>query len=345
MTTDARKLTIAADATILEALRVIDDGGASIAFVVDEVGRVIGSVTDGDLRRALLAGAALDGRCLTHAMRRGFVYVTAETGRAEVLDLMRARQVEQIPILDTDGRLCGLHTVQEFIAPAQRPNAAVILAGGLGTRLQPLTESIPKPMIRVAGRPILERLVLHLMSHGIRRFYLSVNYLAHVIEEHFGDGSRFGCTIAYLREDKPLGTGGPLSLLPDLETPVLVANGDLVTQCDVGRMLSFHEAGDYVATFGLRPYTVAIPFGVASVRGDRLVDLREKPTERMLINAGIYVLSPCAVALVPKDVHYPITDLFSRLVSEGRPVGAHVVQDDWLDVGQHEELRRARGDA
>ena len=345
MSTDARQLTIEADATLIAALRVIDDGGASIAFVVDDVGRVIGSVTDGDVRRALLGGASLDERCLTRTMRREFVSVTAGTGRAEVLDLMRARQVEQIPILDAEGRLCGLHTVQELIAPARRRNAAMILAGGLGTRLHPLTETIPKPMIRVAGRPILERLVLHLMSHGIRRFFLSVNYLAHVIEEHFGDGTHFGCTIEYLREAKPLGTGGPLSLLPELEDPVLVVNGDLVTQCDVGHMLTFHEANDYVATFGLRPYSVAIPFGVATVRGDRLVGLREKPTERMLINAGIYVLSHCAVAMVPKDVEYPITDLFSRLVAEGRPVGAHVVQDDWLDVGQHDELRRARGDA
>jgi NDP-sugar pyrophosphorylase family protein len=187
--------------------------------------------------------------------------------------------------------------------------------------------------------------VLHLMGHGIRRIFLSVNYLANVIEAHFGDGTRFGCTISYLREDEPLGTGGPLSLLPTPDDAVLVVNGDLVTQCDVGRMLAFHAAGDYVATFGLRPYSVEIPFGVATVHGDRLVELREKPTERMLINAGIYVLSPRAIAMVPARCAYPITDLIAQCLTEGLPVGAHLVEDDWLDVGRPDELRKARGEA
>jgi dTDP-glucose pyrophosphorylase len=336
-------LTISTDATILEALRAIEGGGEAIVFVRDGSGRIIGTLTDGDIRRAILRGAELDSRSIPGTMRRDFVWAAPETGRAEVLDLMRARQIEQIPVLDAGGRLCGLHTMRQLISMALRPSVVVILAGGRGSRLHPITETIPKPMVSVAGRPILERLILHLMSCGFRRFALSVNYLAQVIEDHFGDGSRFGCEISYLREQTPLGTGGPLSLLPRPELPVLVLNGDLVTQADVGRMLDFHAAGDFTATFGVRPYSVEVPYGVAEVEGDRLVALREKPTQRMLINAGIYVLAPEAVALVPPGREFPMTALFDTLLAEGRPVGAHVLQDEWLDVGRPDELRRARG--
>ena len=221
-----------------------------------------------------------------------------------------------------------------------------ILAGGRGTRLAPLTESTPKPMVKVAGRPILERLVLHLMSAGIRTFHISVNYLAHQIEDHFGNGDRFGCAIHYLREQIPLGTGGPLSLLdPVPESPVIVLNGDLVTQCDVGRMIDTHERSGYAATFGVRPYSIQIPYGVAEVDGDRLMKVHEKPVQRMMINSGIYVLSAKAISMVPKGASYPITDLFGECLTQGIAVGAHIVSDDWIDVGQIDELRRARGDA
>jgi dTDP-glucose pyrophosphorylase/CBS domain-containing protein len=338
------RLIVPIGATLLEALRAIDAGAESIAFVADESGRIVGSLSDGDVRRALLAGAALEDRSLPATMRRDFAFVTPEVGRAEVLDLMRARDVGQLPILDAQGRLCGLHSVGQMISRAERPNCAVILAGGRGTRLYPITETIPKPMVAVAGRPILERLILHLMSHGIRRIYLSVNYLAHMIEEHFGNGSRFGCTIEYLREPQPLGTGGPLSLLdPCPSEPVLVLNGDLVTQCDLGRMIDVHAAGGFVATIGLRPYEVDIPFGVAAVEEGRLIALHEKPVERRLINAGLYVLSPEAVRMVPDGRSYPITELFGRCLAEGRHVGAHVIEDEWLDVGRPEELRKANG--
>jgi dTDP-glucose pyrophosphorylase len=338
-------LLIDADATILDALRAIDAGAEAILFVCDQSRRIIGALTDGDVRRAILRGAAVDSRSLREAMRPDFVWVPPHTGRAEVLDIMRARQIGQVPVLDEEGRLCGLHTMRQMISVAERPNRGLLLAGGRGTRLHPITATVPKPMVTVAGRPILERLVLHLMSCGIRRFTLSVNYLAHVIEEHFGDGSRFGCEIEYLRESEALGTGGPVSLLqPPPSIPLLVLNGDLVTQCDVGRLLDFHVDGGYAATLGVRPHAVEVPFGVAVVDGDRLIGLREKPTERMLINAGVYVLSPEAIGLAPPRREYPITELFERCLQEDLPVGAHFLQEDWLDVGRPEELRRARGE-
>lgn len=340
-----QRLCVAADATLLDALRTIDSGGEAIVFVCDVGGRVVGSLTDGDVRRAILKGASLEARCLPGTMRRDFVWVGPDTGRAEVLDLMRARQIGQIPVLDEQGRLIGIHTVGALLTPRERPHPVVIMAGGRGTRLYPLTETLPKPMLKVAGRPILERLILHLMGCGFRQFHIAVNYLAEVIEDHFGDGSRFGCAITYLREERPLGTGGPLSLLDPLpELPLVAVNGDLVTQCDVGGLLDFHTQGGHAATFGVRPYHVSVPFGVAEVSGTKLIRIREKPTEQLLINAGIYALSPSALRLVPRGEDYPITELFNRCIAEGMTVGAYLVEDDWIDVGRPDDLRRAQGD-
>lgn len=338
-------LLVPDDATLYEALRVLEGGAQSIAFVCDANQRVVGSLSDGDIRRALLAGARLDSRCLPANMNRNFAFARTGTGRAEVLDVMRARDIGQLPILDDEGRLCGLHTVGQIITQSPRPNWAFILAGGLGTRLAPLTASVPKPMVLVAGRPILERLILHLMSHGIRNFFLSVNHLAHIVEDHFKDGSHLGCRIEYLRESLPLGTGGSLSLIEEIPAdPLLVVNGDLLTQCDIGQLLNFHAAGGYAATLAVRPHTVPIPFGVAQVDGDRLVSLAEKPSIHMLINAGVYVLSPDALRLVPKGVEHPITELFDTCLSRGLDVGVHTLEHEWLDVGRHEDLKRARGD-
>jgi dTDP-glucose pyrophosphorylase/predicted transcriptional regulator len=336
-------LVVDVRASLLEAIEGIERGGQGIAFVANEDRRILGSLTDGDIRRMLLAGMAVQAHCLEQAMCRTFVSVSAETGRAEVLDLMRARGINQLPVLDGHGRLCGLHTLKQMITPAKRPNMAVILAGGRGTRLYPLTDHTPKPMVTVAGRPILERLVLHLMSCGIHHIYISVNYLAHVIEDHFGDGSRFGCSIHYLREQVPLGTGGPLALLDPRPTlPIIVMNGDLVMQCNIGRMLDVHQARASMVTCGLRPYAINIPFGVATVQDDRIVAVREKPSESFLVNAGVYVLSPEAIDLIPPNVEFPITDLFTQCLERQLPVGAHVLEEEWIDVGRHEELRKAR---
>jgi len=338
------EMIVRPDGTLLEGLRAINEGRCGIAFVCDAAGRVVGTVADGDIRRALLAGKTLDSHCLKSTMRSDFVAVDQSPSRAEVLDLMRARQIAQVPVLDAEGHLIGLHLMRELIGNGERRNWALILAGGKGTRLRPLTETTPKPMITVAGRPILERLVLHLVGWGVRRIFLSVNHLAKVIEDHFGDGARFGCTIEYLREDVPLGTGGPLSLLPNTPgEPVLVMNGDLVTQISVGRLLDFHTRGRYSATVGVRPYTVEIPFGVAEVHDGELEQLREKPTMELLVNAGIYVLAPEALALVPRGQAFPITDLLTQVRVRGCRVGVFLVEDEWADIGRTEELRKARG--
>jgi hypothetical protein len=208
------KLKVLEGAVLREAMQAIDRGACEIAFVVDASEKLLGTVTDGDVRRALLAGATLEDP-VGPVMNRRFTAVDENASRAEVLDLMKARTLGQVPVTDSQGRLVGLHLLREMLGREEKPNWAVVMAGGRGERLRPLTDSIPKPMVCVAGRPILERIVLHLVGQGIRRIFLAVNYMADVIEDHFGDGRSFGCGIQYLREVRPLGTGGALALLPE----------------------------------------------------------------------------------------------------------------------------------
>jgi dTDP-glucose pyrophosphorylase len=342
---DLTKLLVRPEATLLEAMRVIDRAGIELAFVAERGRRVVGTLSDGDVRRAILAGYPLRAsNGVATAMNKKFTSVEARVGRAEVLDRMRALGISAVPVLDGEGLMEGIHLLHELIGATTKPNAAVIMAGGRGTRLGSLTKNIPKPMLPVAGRPILERLVLQLVGHGVRRIYLAVNYLGHVIERHFGDGSEFGCSISYLREKQPLGSGGALSLLGkrEIDYPLVVMNGDLITELDVSRLLHFHEKGSYAVTMCLRGHQVQIPFGVADVRGDELVAVREKPQHEYLINAGVYVVSPNVIGLVPKRREFPMTDLFDLCFARKLRVGAHVIDGDWLDVGQPEQLRRAQ---
>lgn len=332
--------------TLWDALQVIDKGAEGICLMVDADQKLLCTITDGDIRRALLKGAALVDSVQPHA-KHSFASVHVTASRAEVIDLMQARHLHHIPILDDHGHLKGMHLLREVIGCVPKPNWAVIMAGGKGTRLGELTKSIPKPMLKVAGRPILERLLLHLVGCGIRRIFISTNYLASVIEDHFEDGAKFGCKIEYLREntDQPLGTGGSLSLLPEIpEHPVFVCNGDLVTQIDVASMLNFHHEGGYFATIGVRTYAHEIPFGCLDVSDGRVTSIVEKPTISQLINAGIYLLSPEIIQRVSRSF-LPITDLFDEALRGGDQIGAFEIVDDWIDVGQREQLKQARGGA
>jgi dTDP-glucose pyrophosphorylase len=328
---------------IVDALRCLDRSGTEIALVVDDVDHLEGTMTDGDIRRALLSGASMDSP-LAPYIQRDYTSVGPNAMRAEVLDLMQARVISGIPILGDGGELLGLHLIHEILGAIERPNCAVVMAGGRGTRLGPLTEDLPKPMLRVAGRPILERIVLHLVGFGIRRIFLSINYLGHIIEEHFGDGSGFGCQIEYLREQSFLGTGGSLALLsPPPNAPVLVMNGDLVTQADLGSMLAQHEVSEGVATVAVRRYFHTVPFGTVELTDGRLTVLEEKPQICRLVNAGIYVLNPELIARVPSDTEYPLTSLLTSCIARDEPVYAFEIEDDWIDVGQREHLARAAG--
>lgn len=330
--------------TIRDAMLALDRGAVRIALAIDHNGRLVGVATDGDIRRALLEGASLDAPLGAVLMRR-FVSVSPSAGRSDVLDLMRARGVSSIPVVGDDGRPIGLHLLHEFIEPVRRPNRALVMAGGQGLRLRPITESTPKPMLRVAGRPILERIVLHLVGHGIKQISISVNYLGNVIEEHFGDGRAYGCAIDYIREERPLGTAGAIGLLAEPPTDALVVmNGDLVTQADLGALLDVHARRGFAATVGIRRYLHTIPFGCVEREGDRIVGLEEKPTVERDVNTGIYAIAPALAARVPPGEPLGMPDLLGAALDRGEPLGAFEIADDWIDVGQRDQLERARGE-
>jgi dTDP-glucose pyrophosphorylase/predicted transcriptional regulator len=338
------KATVRVEGTIRDVMLSLERSGLEIALVIDETRRLVGLMTDGDVRRVLLRDASLDAKISEH-MQRTFVAVSSRAGRAEVIDIMQARYIQQVPIVDGDGQLIGLHLLHDMISVEDRPNWAVVMAGGRGTRLVPMTDQMPKPMLKVAGRPILERIVLHLIGQGVRRIFLSINYLGHVIREHFGDGSKLGARIEYLADERPLGTGGALSLLPEPPTaPVVVMNGDLVTQADIGALLAFHDTHSPAATMAVRKYFHTIPFGSVELDGDRPVRLDEKPTISRLVNAGIYVLSPELIVRLPRNTPTTVPDILGDAMTRGLDVRAFEIDDEWIDVGHREQLTRARGD-
>jgi dTDP-glucose pyrophosphorylase len=335
---------VSSDASLVKCMKVIQGNGAGIALAVDSSFRLIGTISDGDIRKALLGGSSLDSPLSPHINRNCFS-VLSSVSRAEVLDVMNARRFEQIPIVDEGRRVIGLHLLHDIVGNVPCPNWAVVMAGGKGKRLKPFTENVPKPMIKVAGRPILERIILHLVGSGIRQIFISVNHLAEVIENHFQDGSAYGAKIAYLRENSTLGSGGAISLLPEIpEHPVLVMNGDLLAEANCGDMISFHAQNDFYATMGVYSYFHQVPYGCVEIKENRLAKLEEKPVLEKLVNAGIYVLSPQAVTTIPKNTPFPITTLFEDALSKNLSCGVFSLEKEWLDVGTPKQLRQARGE-
>ena len=339
-----KQYCISPEASLIECLRIMDTAGTRIALAVDSEFRLIGTLSDGDIRRAFLKGSSLDSPVSPHINRHCFS-VLPTVPRVEVLDVMQARRFEQMPIVDEQGKVIGLHLLHDLLGNISRPNWAVVMAGGKGMRLQPLTENIPKPMIKVAGRPILERIILHLVSYGIHRIFISVNHLAYLIEDYFGNGSRYGAGIEYLRESEPLGTGGAISLLPEIPPQaLLVLNGDLIIDTNFPEMIGFHEQNDFYATMGVYSYFHTVPFGCVEIQDNRLTSLEEKPVLEKTVNAGIYVLSPRAVAAIPKNTCFPMTLLFEEALKKNLVCGTFPIEKEWMDIGSPRQLLQARGE-
>lgn len=336
-----KQLLIAPQASIRQAIAGIDAGNAQIVLVVDAAGRLLGTVTDGDVRRGLLRGLGLDDP-VERVMNQAPTSANASESRTAILALMKRKLVHQVPLVDSRGVVVGLETLDELLQPGRRDAPVVLLAGGLGLRLRPLTDELPKPMLRVGEKPILESILESFIEHGFWKFYFAVNYKADVIECHFGDGARWDARIEYLREDRKLGTAGPLSLLPagDAE-PVLVMNADILTRVNFAQLLEFHQQSAAAATVCVREHRHTVPYGVVTMQESRLTRIEEKPVQRSMVNAGIYVLEPRVLADVPRGTPFDMPTLLQRLIDRGECTVGFPIHEFWLDIGRLEDLERA----
>lgn len=330
-------------ATLREAIERLDAVRGQLVVVIDEAGRLRGSLTDGDVRRALLRMTPMEAG-VEAAMNAEPVAVRRGQNPAEIQAELDVRGATQAPVIDRAGRVVGLYP-EHYGDAGDRDNLVVIMAGGRGARLAPLTRHTPKPMLTISGRPLLETIIERLRDQGFRRFRLAVNYLAEVIEGHFGDGSAFDVEISYLRETEPRGTAGALALLDEpLDAPFLVMNGDVLTRLDFGQLLDFHGDHEAAATVCVREHRFEAPFGVVETEGHRLVSIREKPTFRWFANAGIYVLGPDALKQVPDAGHYDMPTLLAALSDRGDTVGAFPIHEYWIDIGRPPDFELARSD-
>jgi dTDP-glucose pyrophosphorylase len=336
-----RDIIIQPDASVHQAWEVIDRGAMQIALVVDAGGHLAGTVTDGDIRRAVLHGKGLD-ILITEVMNANPTTGLAEETHDSWQRTMHRHSLRHLPILDTQGCVVDLVQYSMPLEP-ERTTPVVIMAGGLGTRLRPLTDATPKPMIPVGPKPVLETIIENFADQGFVNIYLCLNYKGEMIRAHFGDGRRLGVNITYLQEDRRLGTAGALSLLPERpQEPVIVMNGDLLTKVDFVRLMNFHNQQAFVATMAMREYQQQVPYGVLKI-GDGYVvnELVEKPIERYYVNAGIYILNPTTLDLVPDQKFYDMPTLFNSLMDKGEKVGGFPLRDYWVDIGRIEDLERA----
>lgn len=327
------------DQPLSAAISCIDASGGKIALVTDDQGRLVGTITDGDIRRGILRGASLETLVDT-IMNPSPRSVPRGTPMSEVISRLRQDKLRQMPILDEAGVVVHIIYADDANRPDASEHPVVIMAGGLGTRLRPITETIPKPMIPIGGRPILEAIIERFRQQGFRSIILCVNHLAEVIEGHFGDGAKFGVDISYVRESKRMGTAGALSLLaPRPELPIIVMNGDILTSVDFGQLLTFHYEYQAIATMGLNRYQYQLPYGVVELQDQFIGNFTEKPIYDFFVNAGIYVVNPEALSMIPQDVFFDMPSLFQEIPRQKRV--AFPIHEYWLDIGRHDDLDRA----
>lgn len=337
-----------ADSPLMAAVRAIEDSRRRIVVVVDDDGCLLGTLTDGDVRRCLLDGGSLETP-VSRAMNSHPITASVGSPASYMLDLMRSGNIMALPLVDNGGRfqrLIHLTDLDDVVAEAAKASAfefAVIMAGGEGTRLRPLTDNIPKPMVDIGGIPLLERQIQRLAKTGLRRAYLSVNYLGHMIENHFGDGLGFEIEIRYLREKEKLGTAGALSLLPEVpQRAIIVMNGDILTNFDLNSLYAFHQAHGAHITIAAVDYRVNIPYGVIQAAGPFVQRLEEKPSQRFFCNAGIYAVSPQALELLYDVRHCNMTDVVEACLARSYLVAVFPVHEYWSDIGTPDDLEKAR---
>jgi dTDP-glucose pyrophosphorylase len=349
--TDFHTLCVSLDCTIRDAIARLDTSRLGVVLVVDGERHLQGTVTDGDVRRAVLAGTDF-GEPVSVLLERkaGTSYgrpITApvDAGRETYLALFHKHRIFHLPLLDTHQRVAGLTTLDEFLPEQPLPLQAVLMAGGTGTRLRPLTNETPKPMLTVGDRPLMEIIISQLRDAGITRVNVTTHYKHEKIVEHFGDGSDFGVQLSYLPEERPLGTAGALGLLEKTNDTLLVINGDILTDLDFRALLAYHKEQRAELTVAVKQYDIEVPYGIIECDGSLVRRVREKPVLKFLVNAGIYVVEPSALDVSPKNgEHFDMTDLIQRLVEAGRTVVSFPVREYWLDIGQPSDYTQAQKD-
>ncbi len=339
-------VVVTPDLSIEQALARLDRAGTGILLVCQSDGRMVGTLTDGDIRRAILKGKALQEPCGSVANASPLT-ASAGVSHQEALALMdsgRSFVVNHLPVVDADGRAVDLLLRRDLEKESRVEAAAVVMAGGFGSRLRPLTDALPKPMLPMGGRPLLERIIEQIRDAGIRRVSITTHFQPEKITNHFEDGRAFGVELGYVNEDIPLGTAGALALLPPPTDPLLVVNGDILTTVNFSAMLDFHREHRADLTVGVRRYEVEVPYGVVEGDGPHVTRLSEKPTFRFLVNAGIYVLDPSVHTRIPRGRRFDMTDLISLLLSEGGTVVNFPIVEYWLDIGQRDQYLQAEED-
>ena len=335
------KLCLNSEAKIESAINKLNESGLKIVLILNSDQKIVGTVSDGDIRRGLLKDSNLQNE-VKDIMNHYPITVNLSFDREAALLLMDSKKIDLIPIVDDEKRLIGLHHKEDVIKVPKRSNIVFIMAGGKGSRLHPHTENCPKPMLKIGGKPILERVIRRAANQGFYKFIISIHHLGEIIEHYFGDGSGFGVEIEYLREEVPLGTAGSLKLIKSIPScPIVVTNGDLLTDINYSEMIAFHETNKSKATMAVRLHEYQNQFGVVKTRGIDIVEFIEKPVQRSFINAGVYVIEPGVISFIKKGVHLDMPELFELVRSINQRVVAYPMYEAWQDIGNPNDFANA----
>ena len=334
------EIKINQNASIKQALKVIDKGAIKVAVVLSDDGLLLGMLSDGDIRRALLKGMSLDDS-IAGIINKHPVVANINDTKERILELANEKKLHQIPII-SNGKLIGIQDIREFLAPKNKPNKVILMVGGLGTRLRPLTNDVPKPMLDVGNKPILHTIVENFAKYGYTDIIMCVNYKSEIIKEYFGNGDKFGVKIEYVLESKRMGTAGALSLLQKRpKDDFFVMNGDLLTNVNFEYLHEYHKDSNACASICVRKYDMQVPYGVVNVRANKVTSIEEKPTQSFFVSAGIYMFSPIVLDFIPKGVFYDMPTLLGELLKQGFAVYPFFIREYWLDIGKMDEYRRA----
>ncbi|RBP25024.1 CBS domain protein [Marinobacter pelagius] len=338
-----RKALVNSDSTLEQAIEVLDKAALRIALVVDANDKLLGTLTDGDVRRALLKHLPLETP-VNQVMNAQPKTAEQSWTESRILALMEKHELLQLPLVDMEGRVVGLANLHDILNKHRHDNPVFLMAGGFGTRLRPLTNNCPKPMLKVGDKPILEQILLNFVDAGFHRFYISTHYMPEVIRDYFGDGEKWGVTIQYVHEEDPLGTGGALGLLPhdEIDQPMFMMNGDLLTSLNLHSFLEFHETHHGVATMCVREYEHQVPYGVITSEGTQIKSMVEKPVHRFFVNAGIYLLDPALVKSVEPGTRVDMPTLLERQIDGGEAVNMFPIHEYWLDIGRMDDFHKAQ---